>query len=198
MLDTEASLESCSYTKKQKQKKKRSSPRMIFWTSLVTAVSSKDTILLLSRNAFQNLAVFVPHLPPKVCQDLHYMYTPDPLLSDSKDGHYKSFTGIQWDNQSRLEKFSSGGISRLYIYICTLYMWGCQLKILRWAALLMCTLDHSTATIQWKNGITPLVTPQSVFTVFTVGMTVLVILNLRTIVFMKSAKTMEKKNPIQK
>ena len=57
----------------------------------------------------------------------------------------------------------------------------------------MCTLDHSTATIQWKNGITPLVTPQSVFTVFTVGMTVLVILNLRTIVFMKSAKTMEKK-----
>ena len=84
MLDIDASLENCSYIRR-----KQSSPRMTFWSLSVTVVS-EDTTLTVKKCFSESCGICSPpRLPPAVYQDLHYL--PDPILSDSEDGHYKSF-----------------------------------------------------------------------------------------------------------
>lgn len=102
MLDIDDSLENCSYTKK--------------------TIKSKDILKFISHCCQQRHCSFTikkcfsescsicspPRLPPKVYQDLHYL--PDPLLSDSDDGHilqefwWSLWHADYWEDQPSTKK----------------------------------------------------------------------------------------------
>ena len=97
MLDIDASLESCSYTKK--------------------TIKSKDDILkFISHCCQQRHYSFVikkcfsdscdicspPRLPADVYQNLQYL--PDPVLSDTEEGHYKSFDEVYGEQTTEKDR----------------------------------------------------------------------------------------------
>lgn len=94
MLDIDASLESCSYTKK--------------------TIKSKDAIFIghccqqrhysfTIKKCFMDSCTICspPTLPPEV----HYL--PDPVLSDSEEGHYKSFDEVYGEQTTEKDRPSA-------------------------------------------------------------------------------------------
>lgn len=100
MLDIDATLKSCSYTKKTIKSK----GNMLKFISHCCQARHYSFCV---RKCFSDTCTICapPRLPQEVYQRLHFL--PDPMLSDTEDGHYKSFDEVFGETTSEKDRPSA-------------------------------------------------------------------------------------------